>query len=220
MIKRGQKSQAKKSLWCRMKPEKISWDTFNFHCIVNWRAEKSVNYVLSTWKIAYSIDPNNSKPCWLELIVSIHSLRHSSMPTTVMYNCYNLLMIQINDHQNMYFNFNFITKIFANKRNKKTGPQVTFANLGETSQCDPEIECTVRTHKADLPHCNTLYQWGESTLTDENRIQLQEEKQLLLAWHCEVWMVLRLQTPLAETILMILIDQERKKIPWLQLWDW
>lgn len=39
----------------------------------------------------------------------------------------------------MYFNFNFITKIFANTRNKKTGPQVTFANLGETSQCDPEL---------------------------------------------------------------------------------
>ena len=75
-----------------------------------------------------------------------------------MYNCYNLLMIQINDHQNMYYNFNFITKISANTRNKKTGLQVAFANLGETSQSDPEIECTVRNHKANLPHCNTLYQ--------------------------------------------------------------
>lgn len=58
----------------------------------------------------------------------------------------------------MYFNFNFITKIFANTRNKKTGPQVTFANLGETSQCDPEIKCIVKNYKVDLPHCNILYQ--------------------------------------------------------------
>ena len=86
----------------------------------------------------------------------------------------------------MYFNFNLIRKIFANTRNKETGPQVTFAILGETSQCNPEIECTVKNHKVDLPHCNTLYQRGESTLTDENRIQLLGEKQLLLAWHCEV----------------------------------